>query len=150
MSARLRWPQEGHHRRGKTLARPLLSIFVGVRPVIRHPAIWLLFSIAPCCWPFLSTFLPPLPFLDLSSHNPPILAVVFLVFYNLLVSLSRIFSVISYLVFRSDHASSPFHPTFNYFANYTSFSSNFFSRSLILFLSPLIASEYICMWSPHS
>ena len=28
-------------------------------------------------WPFLSTFLPPLPFLDLSSRSPPILAVVF-------------------------------------------------------------------------
>ena len=26
-------------------------------------------SIDPCCWPFLSTFLPPLPFSDLSSHN---------------------------------------------------------------------------------
>ena len=35
---------------------------------------------APCCWPFLSTFLPPLPFSDLSSHNPPI----FHVFCNLL------------------------------------------------------------------
>ena len=34
---------------------------------------FIIFSIAPCCWLFLSTFLPPLPFLDLSSHNLPIL-----------------------------------------------------------------------------
>ena len=46
-----------------------------------------------------STFLPPLPFSDLSSHSPPILAVVFLVFCNLIASLSRIFSVISRLSF---------------------------------------------------
>ena len=32
------------------------------------------FSIAPCFWHFLSTFLP-LPFLGLSSAKPPILAV---------------------------------------------------------------------------
>ena len=37
-------------------------------------------SIGHCCWPFLSTFLPPLPFSDLSSRSPPILDVVFLVF----------------------------------------------------------------------
>ena len=49
--------------------------------------------------PFLSTFLPPLPFSGLSSHNPPILAVVFLVFCNHRASLSRIFSVISHLSF---------------------------------------------------
>ena len=47
-----------------------------------------MFPIAPSCWPFLSTFLLPLPFLGLSSDNPPVLAVVFLVFCNLLVSLS--------------------------------------------------------------
>ena len=69
---------------------------VGVRLVTRHFAVrlFLLFSsIAPGCWPFLSMFLPPLPFLCLSSHNPPILAVVFFIFCNLLVSLSQFFSV---------------------------------------------------------
>ena len=54
-------------------------------------------SIGPRCWPFLSTFVPPLPFSDLSSHIPPILAVVFLVFCNLRASLSLIFSVICHL-----------------------------------------------------
>ena len=49
-----------------------------------------------CC---MATFLLPLPFLDLSSHNPPIFAVAFLVFSHLLVSLSQIFSVISRLSF---------------------------------------------------
>ena len=34
---------------------------------------YLLYIIAPYCWPFDSTFLPPLLFLDLSSHNPHIL-----------------------------------------------------------------------------
>ena len=87
-----------------------------------------IFSIAPCCWIFLSTFLPPLPFLDLSSGNPPILAVVLLVFYNLLVCLSQIFLVISCLIFV------PFHPALNYFTNYTSFSSNFFSQVVHSFL----------------
>ena len=42
-------------------------------------ATFVILTIAPCCWPFLSTFLPPLPFLDLYAHNPPILAVAFLV-----------------------------------------------------------------------
>ena len=55
-------------------------------------------SIARCRWPFLSNFLP-LPFLELSFHNPPISAAVFLVFCNLLASLSQIFSVISSLSF---------------------------------------------------
>ena len=50
--------------------------------------------IGPCCWPFLYIFLPPLPFSDRSSYSPLILAVVFLVFWNLLVSLSRFFSVV--------------------------------------------------------
>ena len=36
---------------------------------------------------FLSTFPRPLPFSDLSSDNPPFLAVVFLVFCSLIVSL---------------------------------------------------------------
>ena len=40
----------------------------------------LLFSIASCCWPFLSTCLLLLPLLGLSSSNPTILAVVFVVF----------------------------------------------------------------------
>ena len=44
-------------------------------------------------------FLPPLPFSDLSSHNPPILAVVFPVFWNLLTFLSRLFSVVYHLSF---------------------------------------------------
>ena len=43
--------------------------------------------LGPCCWPFLSTFLPSLPFLELSSHNPPISAVFFLVLCNCLASL---------------------------------------------------------------
>ena len=42
------------------------------------------FSIAPYCCPFLSTFLPPLPSLDLFSHNLPILAVVFLISLSLI------------------------------------------------------------------
>ena len=41
----------------------------------------------------LLNFLPPLLFLDLSSHNPLILAIVFFIFHNLFVSLSQIFSV---------------------------------------------------------
>ena len=53
------------------------------------------FSIVPCNWPFLSIFLRPMPVLYLSSHNHLILAVVFLVFCNLLVSMSLIFSGIS-------------------------------------------------------
>ena len=32
-------------------------------------ATFVIFSIASCCWTFLSTFIPPLPFSDLSSHN---------------------------------------------------------------------------------
>ena len=47
------------------------------------------------CWPLLSTFLPPPPFSDLSSHNPPILAVVFLVVCNLLFLLSDLFGDLS-------------------------------------------------------
>ena len=76
-----------------------------------------IFFIAPCCWPFLFIFFLSQPFLGLSSDNPSNLAVVFLVFCKLRVSLSQIFSVISRL---SDHVSSPFHPAFNYFANYAS------------------------------
>ena len=58
-----------------------------------------LFFIDPCCWPFLSNFLFLLPFLGLSSGNPLILAMVFLGFCNLLLSLSQLFSVISHLSF---------------------------------------------------
>ena len=56
-------------------------------------------SLARCRWSFLSNFLLRLPFLELSSHNPPISAVVFLVFCNLLVSLFQIFLVFSRLSF---------------------------------------------------
>ena len=41
---------------------------------------------------------------SLSSHNPPILAVDFLVFCNLLASLSQIFSVISQPILQTIHA----------------------------------------------
>ena len=58
------------------------------------------FSIGPRCWPFLSNFLSPLLFSDLSSYNAPILAVVFLIFCNLLCSLSQSQIIVS----------SPFHP----------------------------------------
>ena len=44
-------------------------------------------------------FSPPLPFSDLSSRISPILAVIFLIFCNLLASLSRMFSVIYRLSF---------------------------------------------------
>ena len=71
--------------------------FIGMNLVSRHSAVRLLsyFSIAPCYWPFLSTFLPPLSFLDLSSHNSSILAVAFLVLCSLRVPLSQHFSVVS-------------------------------------------------------
>ena len=43
--------------------------FVEVRSVVTPLyGYFCFFSIAPCCWPFLSTFLPPRPLLDLSSH----------------------------------------------------------------------------------
>ena len=60
-------------------------------------ASYVIFFIAPCCWLFLSTFLLHLPFSSLPSDNPPILAVVFLVFCNLHVCLfvSYIFSNLS-------------------------------------------------------
>ena len=68
-------------------------------PVIRHSAVrlilWFLPLLALYCWRLPSTFLLPPPFLDLSSHNPPILAVVFLVFCSLPASLTQIFLVIS-------------------------------------------------------
>ena len=79
-------------------------------------ATFVIFSFVPCCWPSLSTFLPPLPFLDLSSHNPPILAVVFLVLCNIPVSLSQIFAAISYLSFWP--CVKPISP--GYLVNYTS------------------------------
>ena len=72
--------------------------FVGVRPVVRLPALWLI-SLSfhrSRCRPLLSTFLPPLPVSGLSSDNPSILAaVVYLIVCNLLVALSQIFSLIS-------------------------------------------------------
>ena len=68
-----------------------------------------MFFIATCFWHFLSTFLPPLPFLDVFSHNPLILPEVFLVFCNLLFLYLRSFRWS--LVFHSDHVSSPFHPS---------------------------------------
>ena len=45
--------------------------------------------------------------------------------WNHLASLSRLF----FIIFHSDHESSPFHPAIHDFANYTSFSSNFFSQA---------------------
>ena len=50
---------------------------------LRCTATLVIFPIVPSCWPFLCTFLPPLPFLDLPSDNPSILAVDSLVFCNL-------------------------------------------------------------------
>ena len=71
---------------------------VGVRLVIRYSAVRLLLLFCPSL-PMvglsLITFLTPLPFLDLSSDNPPNLAVAFLIFSNLLVSLTHILKVIS-------------------------------------------------------
>ena len=88
-------------------------------------------SIGSCCWPFPSIFLPPVPFSDLSSHTSPIFAVVFPVFWNLLASLSRLFSVVYHLSFGPCvHSISPGH-----FANYTSYTSNFF---LQVFHSPYV------------
>ena len=45
--------------------------FVGMRLVSCHSAVRLilLFFHYSCCWPILFTFLPPLPFLDLSSNQ---------------------------------------------------------------------------------
>ena len=48
-------------------------------------------------------------------------------------------------LFHSDHVSCPFHPVLNYFANYTSFSSNFFSQ---IFHSPSLHSHY-AGYSPY-
>ena len=63
-------------------------------------ATFALFFYIALLWLFRSTFIIiPLPFSDLSSHNPPILAVVFLVFCILPVPLSQILSVISRLSF---------------------------------------------------
>ena len=88
-------------------------------------------SIGSCCWSFPSIFLPLVPFSDLSSHSSPIFDVVFPVFWNILASLSRIFSVVYHLSFGPcAHSISPGH-----FANYTSFTSNFF---LQVFHSPYV------------
>ena len=61
------------------LVLPLVSILRGEagQLSLRCTSIFVMFSIASCRWPFLSTALPVLPFLNLSSGNPPILAVVF-------------------------------------------------------------------------
>ena len=107
--------------------------FVGVRPVICDCDVRLLFfifSIAPCCWPFLYTFLIPLPFLDLSSHNlkkkkilyhtiPILPSYLWSSFHATPLSLSQIFkfSVISRLLFwpctqQSKHRSMKYVETF--------------------------------------
>ena len=55
--------------------------FVGVRLLSCHFTVRLIllyFPLVPVVGIFLFTFLPPLPFSDLSSHNPPNLSVVFL------------------------------------------------------------------------
>ena len=91
--------------------------------------------IGPCCWPFLSIFLHPLPFSDLSSHSPPISAVVFLVFWSLLASLSRLFSVVYHLSFIRTTCPAHFILLLTILPFYTHFSSNFFSQ-LSLSVSP--------------
>ena len=61
--------------------------------------VFLIFPSLPVAGLFPSTFLCLLPFLGLSSDNPPILAVVLLIFCNIVVSLSQIFLVTSRLSF---------------------------------------------------
>ena len=111
---------------------------VGVRLVygsLRSTATFVSVSIGPCCWPFLSTFLPPLPFSDLSSHSPPILAVVFLVFCILV---SDFFGKLSSFILTMCQAHFirllTILPTIQ-----ASFSSNFFSQ---VFRSPSLHSPY--------
>ena len=90
--------------RCNVLVLPPVSLnIVRVRPAIYHFTVQLLrvFPLLPVVG-FFSIFLRPLlPFFDLSlsSHNPPILAVVFLAFCNLLVSFSQLSSVICRLSF---------------------------------------------------
>ena len=76
---------------------PLVPSCRGEAGLLVTPKYGYFVSIGLCCWPFLSTFLPPLPFSHHSSRSPPIFAEVFLVFCNLLASLSRIFSLIYHL-----------------------------------------------------
>ena len=66
---------------------------------LRCTATFGILSIALRCWPFLYTFLPSLPFLDLSSHNPPILSIYYFSFSATFLFLCLIFSVISRLSF---------------------------------------------------
>ena len=70
--------------------------FLVILPVICHTAMRILLyaSTDPCCWPFLSDSRIRLPVPGLYSGNHFTLAVIFLlVFWNLRVSLSQIFSV---------------------------------------------------------
>ena len=66
---------------------------------LRCTATFVILSIALRCWPFLYTFLPSLPFLDISSHNPPILSIYYFSFSATFLFLCLIFSVISRLSF---------------------------------------------------
>ena len=71
------------------------SPFVGGdagRLSLRPTVTFVICSVAPCIWRCLSSFLPPLTLLHLSSDNPANLAIAFLVNWNLLASLSQIFS----------------------------------------------------------
>ena len=82
--------------------------------------------LAPVVGPFSPFFFVLcLSHIDLSPHRPPISAGVFLVFWNLLASLSRLFSVVYHISFRFGPCVQPISSSLNYFANYTSFSSNF-------------------------
>ena len=67
---------------------PIISIFwaEGANLSLCCMATFVTIFVALYRWPFLSTFHLPLPFLCLSSDNPPILAVVYTTFCNLLVS----------------------------------------------------------------
>ena len=105
-----------------------------------------MFFIATCFWHFLSTFLPPLPyFLDVFSHNPLILPEVFLVFCNLLVSLSQIFSMVSR--FHSDRVSSPFHSSL-ILPDIQALVPTSSRRAFILLLSTLFASVIFSLAYP--
>ena len=84
----------------------------------------------------------PLPLLCLSSD---ILAVAFLIFYNLLVSLSPLSSAISPLSYWPCVQS--YVISLYYSATYATFSSNFFS---FIFLSPSIHSIYMDSYSRNA
>ena len=62
----------GLHRQLKGLFFLWFPFCMGEGGLVITPLYSYFFSIGPCCWPFLSTYLPPLAFLDISSHNPPI------------------------------------------------------------------------------